>query len=206
MTKHVVCTLDIDYSKGVTDITLPAMREYASNIGADFVVLSERHFPDLPITQEKFQLYELEADHITFLDVDALINPDAPDFSRLDAIVIAEWLDGSGFTPDSLPGKNKFRAHSAFMSFSDANRFIVKPHENPLQYVSQIIGNNQAWHLDEYIMSLNILQHGPNLCDLKRQFPNTIAHFGNHLTLEQKVEFLKQNQSILKQKEFLHYD
>ena len=206
--KHIVCTLDINYNKDITNITLPAMETYAKNIGADFVILSDRKFPDLPITYEKFQLYDLEADHITFLDADAIINPKAPDFSKhySDDIVIAEWLDGSDFTPESPPGKNKFRIHSAFLSFSAANKFLVEPHENPLQYTPFILNKDPSWHIDEYIMSLNVLKHGADIINLKIDFPNVIAHNGNYLTVEQKIQFLKQNQAILNQQEFLHYD
>jgi len=208
MKKHIVCTLNINYSKDITDITLPAMEKYAENIGADFLVISDRKFPHLPFTQEKFQLYDLDANHITFLDVDALINPGAPDFSKVakDAIVIAEWLVADDFSSDSPPGRNKFRVHSAFLSFSSANKFIVKPDENPMQHMQYILGENREWNLDEYIMSLNVLRHGADIIDLKDGFPNTIAHNGNRFTIEQKVEFLKQNQSILRQKEFLHYE
>jgi hypothetical protein len=205
--KHIVCTLDINYNKEITDITLPVMSAYAKNIDADFVILSDRKFPNLPITHEKFQLYNLDADHITFLDVDAIINPNAPDFSKdyPNAITIAEWLDGSDFIPESPPGKSKFRVHSAFLSFSAANKFIVEPHENPLQYIPFISNKNPSWHIDEYVMTLNILKHGADIIDLKNGFNNIIAHYGNHLTIEEKVEFLKQNRTILNQQELIHY-
>jgi hypothetical protein len=206
--KHIVCTLDINYAKEVTEITLPAMEQYAANIGAEFLVLSERKYPDLPITQEKFQLYDLDADHITFLDVDALVNSKAIDFSEMfsDVLVIAEWLDAEDFTLESPPGKSKFRVHSAFLSFSDANRFIVEPDPEPLKHVSCVLGDNKEWHLDEYIMSLNVLRRGADILDLKLDFPNTIAHDGNYLTIEQKVEFLKRNRTILNQQELIHYE
>jgi hypothetical protein len=205
--KHVVCTLDIDYSKSVTDITLPAMKKYSDNIGAEFLLLTERKFPHLPLTQEKFQLHEVEADHITFLDVDALINPNAPDFSVVapNAIVIAEILDGADFIEDSIPGREQFRVHSAFLSFSSQNKFIVKPHDDPMQYIDQILNKNPEWQLDEFVMTLNVLKNGADLIDLKRQFPDTIAHDGNYKTIEQKVEFLKRNQAILRQRELLYY-
>ena len=205
--RHIVCTLDIGYPKVVTDITLPAMKAYSENIGAEFRILSDRKFSELPLTQEKFQLYELEADHITFLDVDALINPNATDFSVVvpDAIVMAEILDGADFTQDSIPGREQFRVHSEFLSFSAANKFIVEPHADPMQYIDQILNKNPEWQLDEFVMSLNVLKHGADLIDLKRQFPNTIAHDGNYKTIEQKVEFLKQNQAVIKSQELLYY-
>lgn len=192
--RHIVCTLDIDYPEVVTNITLSSMKEYSKNIGAEFLILSDRKFPNLPITQEKFQLYDLDADHITFMDVDALINPAAPDFSKIapDEIVIAEILDASDFSYDSIPGREKFRIHSAFLSFARENRFVVEPSVNPLQFTEFILGENKECHLDEFIMSLNVLKRGADLIDLNTHFTNSIAHLGgSNITIDKKVEFLK---------------
>ena len=198
--KKTVVSLDINYPKEITDITFPCMEKYAKNIGAEFLVLKERKFPDLPITQEKFQLYDLDSDYIIFLDADALINPDAFDFSTLksDIIVIAEWLDGADFSPTSPPGKNKIRVHSAFLAFSKESKYLVEPHENPLQYIENVLNPNPEWQLDEYVMSLNLLKHGGNILTTKEHFPGTIAHNGNYLTTEQKIVMLKENAEKLK--------
>ena len=198
--KKVLVTLDINYPKEITDITFPCMEQYARNIGAEFLVLDERKYPDLPITQEKFQLYDIDADYIIFLDADVLINPNSFNFSTLksDIIVIAEWLDGADFSPESLPGKNKTRVHSAFLAFSKESKYLVEPHENPLQYIPNILNPNPEWQLDEYVMSLNLLKHGGNILTIKEDFPGSIAHNGNYLTVEQKVKMLKENLDKLK--------
>jgi hypothetical protein len=200
--KKTLVTLDINYPKEITDLTFPSMEQYAKNIGAEFVILTERKFPNLPITQEKFQLYDIDADYIIFLDADALINPNSFDFSTLksDIIVIAEWLDGADFLPESPPGKNKIRIHSAFLAFSKESKYLVKPHENPLQYIPNILNPNPEWQLDEYVMSLNLLENGGNILTIKENFPGTIAHNGNYLTVDQKVKMLKENLEKLKTK------
>jgi hypothetical protein len=176
------------------------MKKYAENIGAEFLVLTERKYANLPITLEKFQLYDIDADYIIFLDADTLINPNAFDFSTLksDIIVIAEWLDGADFLQTSPPGKNKIRVHPAFLAFSKESKYLVEPHENPLQYIENILNPNPKWHLDEYVMSLNLLKHGGNILTTKEHFPNAIAHDGNYLTTEQKIIMLKENIEILK--------
>jgi hypothetical protein len=198
--KKVLVTLDINYPKEITDITFPCMKQYAENIGAEFLVLKERKYPDLPITLEKFQLYDIGADYIIFLDADALINPNSFDFSTLksDIIVIAEWLDGADFSPESPPGKNKIRVHSAFLGFSKESKYLVEPHETPLHYIPNILNPNPEWQLDEYVMSLNLLKYGGNILTTKEDFPGTIAHNGNYLTIEQKVKMLKENLKKLK--------
>ncbi len=193
--KNLVVTLDINYPKEITDLTFPYMREYAKNINADFRVITERKYPDLPITQEKFQLYNLDFDYITFLDADCLINPNSLNFSTLksDIIVVAEWLDGADFLSSSPPGKNKIRVHSAFLALSKECKYLVKPHKNPLRYIKNILNPSPEWQLDEYVMSLNLLKHGGNILTTKENFPGTICHNGNYLTVEQKVFMLKEN-------------
>lgn len=198
--KKILVTLDINYPKEITNLTFPYMKKYAENIGAEFLVLTERKYPNLPITLEKFQLYDIGADYIIFLDADTLINPNAFDFSTLksDIIVIAEWLDGAYFSQTSPPGENKIRVHSAFLAFSKESKYLVEPHENPLQYIENILNPNPEWQLDEYIMSLNLLKHGGNILTTKEHFPNAIAHYGGiTVTFEEKIVMLKENIEIL---------
>lgn len=207
MLKKMVVTVDIDYPKDITNITLPYMQQYADHIGAEFRIVSDQKWPELPLTQEKFQLYDLDVDHITFIDADALVNPLATDFSTLDPsiMVFAELLDGSDFTSDSPPGKHKVRVHSAFLAFHRCCKWLVEPHGDPLQYEKYVKNKNPAWQLDEYIMTLNLLKHGGNILTTKYDFPNTIAHDGNYLTVDQKVQMLKQNEQILIKKDRLQY-
>jgi hypothetical protein len=66
-------------------LTFPLLNRYAEKIGAEFRVISERKFPDWPITFEKFQIFNLgreaENDWNIYIDADALIHPETPDFT-----------------------------------------------------------------------------------------------------------------------------
>jgi hypothetical protein len=78
--KKTVYTLCVDgYAPGITELTFPLMKRYAYKIGAEFHVITERRFPDWPVTYEKLQIYELgqEAgnDWNIFFDADTLVNP-----------------------------------------------------------------------------------------------------------------------------------
>jgi hypothetical protein len=85
--KKTIFTLDInnEYSKELTDLTYPYIKQYAHKIGADFHIINERKFPDFPITYEKLQVYELsqqmENDWNIFIDCDTLIHPDLMDIT-----------------------------------------------------------------------------------------------------------------------------
>lgn len=85
--KKTLFTLNINnnYDKELTDLTYPYLKHYAHKMGADFHVITERKFPDYPVTYEKLQIYELsqqmENDWNIFIDCDALIHPDLMDIT-----------------------------------------------------------------------------------------------------------------------------
>jgi len=65
--------------------SFPTIEAYAGKIGADFVPLGERRFPDRPPYFEKFQLFELLSryDRVVWMDSDLLVRPDCPDLFGL---------------------------------------------------------------------------------------------------------------------------
>lgn len=85
--KKTIYTLNIGskYSTAILDMTYPLLKGYAHKIGADFYEITERKFPDFPITYEKCQVYQLGQEHKNdwniFIDCDAVIHPDTPDWT-----------------------------------------------------------------------------------------------------------------------------
>lgn len=69
-----------EYSPQICELTFPLMKHYAAKIGADFCVINERNWPNMPITFEKFQVAKMAAanddDWAIFFDADTLINPE----------------------------------------------------------------------------------------------------------------------------------
>lgn len=85
--KKTIFTLNVDdYSPEITSITYPFIEQYAKKINADFYVIGKRKFPKMPVTYEKFQIYELaqemKNDWNIFIDSDALIHPDTFDVTE----------------------------------------------------------------------------------------------------------------------------
>jgi hypothetical protein len=74
-----------DYAPEITAITYPLIRRWARKVGADIEVISERRFPDWPITYEKLQIYERAkrngSEWHLYLDSDALVHPETPDWT-----------------------------------------------------------------------------------------------------------------------------
>ncbi len=80
----VVATLNIgDYEPQIRELTYPLMKHYARKIGAHFVEITERRYPECPIVYEKLQCRDIcrdmEADWVMYIDADTLINPEAFD-------------------------------------------------------------------------------------------------------------------------------
>jgi hypothetical protein len=78
--------LDIDnFAPEVKRLTLPFIELYAKRIGARIHTITERKYPDWPVTYEKLQIYdwarEIGSDWNLFLDLDALIHPECPDYT-----------------------------------------------------------------------------------------------------------------------------
>jgi hypothetical protein len=74
-----------DYSPVIRALTFPLMKAYAAKIGAEFFVITERRFPDWPVTYEKMQIAELGRIHRNdwniFLDADTLVHPECFDIT-----------------------------------------------------------------------------------------------------------------------------
>jgi hypothetical protein len=84
----IIYTLNVDnYAPEITAITYPLIKAYAHKIGAEFHIINQRKFPEWPVTYEKFQIYELaqefSPDWNIYIDSDALVYPDAPDFTNV---------------------------------------------------------------------------------------------------------------------------
>ena len=84
--KKTLFTLNIgNYAPEITAITYPLLKYWANKIGADFHTITERKFPDWPVTYEKLQIYELAQqmgnDWNIYVDSDAVIHPETLDWT-----------------------------------------------------------------------------------------------------------------------------
>ena len=71
-----------DYWPELCNLTIPNLRRYARKIGADFVEITERKYPDFPPTYEKVQVHDLgwQNEWNILIDADFLLHPLTPDF------------------------------------------------------------------------------------------------------------------------------
>jgi len=87
MMKKVLYLLNIDnFAPEVTALTYPLIHRYAEKIGAEVCVITERRFHGWPVVYEKLQIHRLGqengADWHIYLDSDALVHPNTPDWTN----------------------------------------------------------------------------------------------------------------------------
>jgi hypothetical protein len=118
--KIVLYTLAVNnYCPEMTAITFPLMEYYADKIGAEFVVIRDRKWPDLPPVMEKFQVHEMAqkngADWHIYLDADTLVHPDFFDITALLTKDTTCSGISSDFTPMRFAPDEYFRRDGRFI-------------------------------------------------------------------------------------------
>ena len=225
--KKLLVTLDINnYNKEITKLTFPYMKQYAKNIGADFHIITKRKFPDLDISLEKFQLYDVcsNYDWVIFLDADCLINPETVDFTKLiseDRVLISKYISPEHhFYPKNIEEKYNLQYYAPFffLVFHKYSKKCVKPYKNPLDYCkyiniksqneeflkylsSKITSDNivsPSWFLDEFLLTLNMHKYEIKTASLKEDFPKPNIMYHASYSLDNKIKFL--SNSIKKMK------
>jgi len=177
--KKTIYSLNVNgYAPEITGMTFPLLQDYADRIGAEFKIICDREFPDMPPVYEKIQLYELskESDWTIYIDADTLIRPDFPDITPLlhkDTVA----FHGEDFFPVRFNPNKYFNrdgrwigACNWFTIASDWCSDLWHPLEEPFEEVvkdihpcfvevkSEII---EPGHLiDDYLLSFNIARYG----------------------------------------------
>lgn len=179
--KKTIFLLNINnFSMDVTDITYPLIEYYAKKIGAEIRRITERKFPDFPVTYEKLQIYELakgmDSDWFIYIDSDTLIHPNAIDFTLYmsknsvahNAVDIASirWRYDRFFTRDGrdIGSCNWFTIASNLCIELWKPLDDLTPEEalnNIFPTVSEVNTIIDKSHLiDDYVLSRNIAKYG----------------------------------------------
>jgi len=217
--KKTIFTLNIDnYVPEITEITYPFIQHYAERIGANFHVISDRKFPEYPISYEKFQIYELAQemgnDWNIYFDSDALIHPETIDFTlhvQKDTVLHNDkdmanvrWKYDRFFYRD---GRN-IGSCNWFAIASDWCIELWKPLDdlavgdavrNIYPTVPETdVGINSDHLIDDYVVSRNIAKYGLKFysCrDLLAKLNLPLANFLFHqytFSTEEKIRQLKE--------------
>lgn len=84
MSKAVFTVLVDNYQPELCKKTIPTIKAYAEKVGAEYIIIDKRKYPDFPPTYEKMQIYELgkNYDYCILIDADFLVDKEAPDFTE----------------------------------------------------------------------------------------------------------------------------
>ena len=168
MKKAVWVLLIGDYYKELCDITLPTIEAYAKKIGAEMHYITERKFPDFPITYEKLQIHELGKDYFwnILIDADTAIKPTFHDVTQLipqDHVGFEKEYKASflfqankWFVRD---GRNKGIAGN-FIVTSLVTHDIWEPLPLTFEEMKAIFGKTRHHIMDEYVLSTNCAKYG----------------------------------------------
>lgn len=183
--KYCIVTRADDNIKEMTDITFPAIEEYANKIGADFKVISSE--PPV-MTSDNRPHYRIvavgklldEYDRVLCLDADMLINKDCPNiFDIVPADKVGSIFEDKGSRkPDRLNKitgiQNKWGNVNWTEGYTNAGTFVVsKKHKNIFEP-----HNGEywlEWGSADLHLSYNIHKYGHKICELDYRW--------NHMTM-----------------------
>jgi hypothetical protein len=169
-----------NYSPEIRNLTFPFLTHYAQKIRAEIVVMDKEAFPGWPTTYQKFQILDLARergdDWAIYVDGDAIIHPETPDYTELISknTILHHGHDFSGtrWRPDDYFRRDgrHWSTCNWFTVASDWCRDIWQPLTDLT--LSQALANiyptpheldcgiTPAHLIDEYVMSRNIARYG----------------------------------------------
>ena len=169
--KKTVYVVNVDnYAPDLCEFTFPNLKAYASRIGAEFKLITERKFPDFPAPYEKMQVYELgkDDDYSIILDADVLLKSDFPDltevvpFDRVGSYMM--------FPPETLFPPDEYFTRDGRRIGVATNVLVVPrmchdvltPLDMPASDVLPTL--KRQFIVDEYCVSRNLAKFGIKYC------------------------------------------
>jgi hypothetical protein len=184
-----------DYRPDLCRYTIPTIRLWAEKIGAAYVEITKRVFPEWPVTYEKMQVHRLGAGAAwnVLVDADFMLHPDLPNF--LD-IVPPEYVGMHyGFPASSLFSKDVYFRRvdhdqgiaGGFVLTSALTHDLWTPFEFGVE--EALKRTRRAFIVDELCLSRNLARYGLRYTGIESgpEIARMMVHIGNEeKTPEQK--------------------
>ena len=214
MTKTIYLLNINDFAPELTKITYPLIQLYAKRIGATVEKITERKFPQYPVTYEKLQIYERAklngSDWNLYIDSDTLIHPECPDYTIYLPMGTVSFHASDNSVTRFRP-TDEFMRDGRFLApgnwFMIASRLCLdlwhpipmtaeKAISNITPTVKELEHGIQAEHLiDDYALAYNISRYGlrfKSFIDINKELK--IGEPLQHqylMTIPEKIAFLK---------------
>lgn len=177
MRKAVWVVVVNNYQPDLCRLTLPSIERFAESIQAEFTVIGDRQWPNLPAPYEKLQAYQRGSDYDWNLVIDA-------------DMYIDSWMhDPTVIVPDDTVAS--WMCYDASQQFSNkhftadwnvgiSTSFLVVPkkcHDALMPFVEDEIkmvmpSMKRQFILDEYCVSRNVAQHKMKYCGILSNLRN----------------------------------
>ena len=180
-----------NYQPEITKYTYPTIEAYADKIGAEIVYITERKYPDYPVTFEKHQIYDLaDTDWSIYIDSDVLIHPEFFDVASISDPnkVIIDYNNvatGRYYLDNYFLRDNRFISVSNFISWVSSRCIDYwKPDlDRPLVDILKSIYPlpreeffNIGHRIDDYLCSRNIAKYGLKVKYIDDIFKDIYGH------------------------------
>lgn len=208
---HVVNIGD-NYLKDLKQITLPNILQYAERIGADVNIITQRKFPEWPMTYEKMQVYEdgKGYDWNVLIDLDTLIHPDFCDVTMQYPKSVVSF--NFAYNADTQLRPDKYFARDGrnvgvatnFVVTSDWTHDLWEPLDISVDVAKQCVVRHHI--TDEYCISRNLAKYGMKYAGIAPT-PETqqlIFHIGAESENEQEsvvkaVDYIKNFGTVVRE-------
>jgi hypothetical protein len=192
-----------DYRPDLCRYTLPTIRGYAEKIGAKYVEITERVWPDWPVTYEKLQVHTLGAgaDWNLLVDADFMLHPDLPDFTKIlppHVVGFHYGFNAANFFKSNIYFERCGHSQAiagGFVLTSRLTHDLWTPLDMPLE--TALDQTKRAFIIDEYTLSRNLARFGLKFSGVEASplIGKLMVHIGN----EEKPEGERQS-DVLKAK------
>jgi hypothetical protein len=198
--KKSVYVVRVDgYWPELCELTFKSLRWYAQKIGAEFVEITKRRYPDFPPTYEKVQVYDLGKDNAwnILIDADFLIHPLTPDVTKVlnpDEVGVDYGYAANTYldTRDKYflrYGENRGIATGLVVT-SNMMHDLWTPLEFGWEEARKRV--NREFIIDEYCLSRNLAKFGLKYTGLFQSEPENRKKWFIHLGCEEKTVEEKQ--------------
>jgi alpha-N-acetylglucosamine transferase len=206
MLKKAVYTLIVDnYFPELCKLTNENHRAYANKIGADYIIINKRRYPEWWPTYEKVQIFEIgvQYDWCLHIDADVLVHPELKDITAGSPDTI-KWYSiydpalyfkcDQYFTRDG----RQIGVCSAMLAVPRMCHDLWEPFD--CTYEEALKGINKPHGIDDYCFSRNLAKYGLNgdFIFYEGEDVTQIQHLGVGGIPENKKETLKKAETLLK--------